>query len=201
MKNRQKGLPVGGALRVSDSTELVIDGFQGSANSFATSAFNSIQPSSVQVCHHLHAPVQVIQAVKLKKPVIITVRDPREAVLSLVSRWEYLSVSQGLKGYIRYYRALLPHKEALVVSTFKQTTEEFGKVVHEVNKRWGTDFVEFSGEPSEILALRDMSERKKAEKKKRSQVKKVKVPEFETGANQRLLREAEEVFRSLTGGH
>ena len=49
---------------VGDHTEFVIDGFQGSGNSFATVAFKRSQETPVKIAHHLHSPVQIIKAAK-----------------------------------------------------------------------------------------------------------------------------------------
>ena len=43
-------------------TELVIEAFPRSANTFATVAFQLSQPAPVRVAHHLHAPAQVTEA-------------------------------------------------------------------------------------------------------------------------------------------
>ncbi|MEF8940976.1 MAG: hypothetical protein V5A22_14125, partial [Salinivenus sp.] len=81
--------------RVDPATEFVLDGFQGSGNSFATVAFKSCQKTPVRIAHHLHAPAQIIQAVRWGIPTLVTLRSPADAVVSLVSRWPYLSLNQG----------------------------------------------------------------------------------------------------------
>ena len=48
-------------LATSD-TDLVIDGFGGSGNSFAVLAFDSAQSSRVNVAHHSHMPIQFTHA-------------------------------------------------------------------------------------------------------------------------------------------
>ena len=69
---------------VSPSTDLVIEGFPRSGNTFAVAAFVLSQPRPVRIAHHHHVPAQVIYAVKRGIPVLVVVRKPDDAVLSLV---------------------------------------------------------------------------------------------------------------------
>lgn len=123
---------------VHRGTELVIDGFQGSANSYSIAALRRAQDRHIEVAHHLHCPRQVIVAVRRRIPVLVLLREPRGAVLSLVSRWPHLSLRQGLRDYARYYRHVLTAAEGFVVGTFPQVTGDFGAVMTRVNQRYGT---------------------------------------------------------------
>jgi len=88
---------------IRSDTELVIDGFQGSANSFFTQAFKASQTHPVTLAHHMHSPAQIIQAVEQNIPIILTIRDPVGSVISLTRRWPYITVTQGLSSYIAFY--------------------------------------------------------------------------------------------------
>ena len=92
---------------MSEATELVIDGFTRSASTFAVVAFQLAQPRPVRVGHHLHAPGQIIRAVRLGVPVLLTVRPPEDTVLSLVVREPYVTIPQGLHAYARFHERLL----------------------------------------------------------------------------------------------
>ncbi len=140
---------------VQTDTELVIDGFQGSGNSFATEAFKSCQERPVQLAHHLHAPVQIIKAVKQGTPVLVTLRNPADAVVSLVSRWPYVSLSQGLRAYIRFYTTLTPYLDQMVVSPFDQTTGPIDQVFEAVNERFGTCFTIFAPTGKNVARIRN----------------------------------------------
>lgn len=125
---------------VRPKTELVIDGFQGSANSFATQAFKDYQTKSVELSHHMHSPTQIVKAIEQGVPVLLTLRDPISAVLSLTSRWPHLSVNQGLKSYIRFYSQIEPYAGQCVVSTFEQTINHLDQIIIQINSKFGTDF-------------------------------------------------------------
>jgi hypothetical protein len=125
---------------VSPSTELVIDGFTRSASTFAVVAFQLAQPRLVRVGHHLHAPGQIIRAVRLGVPVLLTVRPPEDTVLSLVVREPYVTIPQGLRAYARFHERLLDHLDGMVVAGFPEVTERLERAIARVNERFGTGF-------------------------------------------------------------
>lgn len=139
---------------VTSETALIIDGFPGSANSFATAAFRFSQSKPVRLAHHLHAPVQVMEAIEKGIPTLVTLRDPHGAVLSLTSRWPHITVSQGLRHYARFYETLWPYRDGFVMSTFAQTTERFDEVMQRVNERFGTDFDLLVVTPENLTEIR-----------------------------------------------
>ena len=182
---------------VGPHTEIVIDGFQGSANSFATAAFQFSQRRPVALAHHLHSPVQIIQAVRLEKPVIVTVRAPRGATLSLTSRWPHLSMAQALRSYTRFYRKLLPYADRFVLSTFEQTTTHFDEVIRETNRRFQTHFDVFDNTEANLKAVRKPERFLTDAWKRRQENKKQKARAFETEQCRRLLAEAVAVHDAI----
>ncbi|MEL7364093.1 MAG: hypothetical protein AAFN13_18600 [Bacteroidota bacterium] len=126
--------------RLRADTELVIDGFQGSANSYAADLFKSWQTRTVSMSHHMHAAAQIVRAVRRELPTVVTIREPDKAVLSTTARWPHLDVAQVLEGYIAFYRALLPVADGIVLSPFARTIHDFEGVIAEVNVRFGTAF-------------------------------------------------------------
>jgi hypothetical protein len=126
-----------------EDTELVIDGFLRSGTTFAFTAFEMAQPRKVRVAHHSHAPAQVIAAARAGIPALVLIRPPEDAVLSLVVRLPELSIRQGLRGYVRFYRPLVPYRDRIVVARFEDAVSDLGAVVRRVNERWGTGFAEF----------------------------------------------------------
>jgi hypothetical protein len=128
---------------VTRHTELVIEGFARSANTFAVEAFELAQPRPVRIVHHLHAPAQIIAAVRLGIPTIALIREPQDAIVSYLIREPCATPRMGLAEYIRFYKAVRRHRQSLVVADFDVVTTDFGSVIREVNKRFGTAFAEF----------------------------------------------------------
>jgi hypothetical protein len=128
---------------VSRETQLVIEGFPRSGNTFAVVAFRKAQRREVNVAHHLHVPAQVIRAARWGIPCLVLVREPREAVTSLVLRHPEISPRRALIYYASFYKALLGYRDAFVVGTFEEVTADYGAVIKKVNRKFGTDFVPF----------------------------------------------------------
>jgi len=128
---------------VSEETELVIDGFTRAASTFAVVAFQLAQERPVRVGHHLHAPSQIIRAVRLGVPTLLTVRSPEDTVLSLVIREPYVSIAQGLTAYARFHERVLPYRADIVVADFPEVTAHLDRVIGRVNGRYGTAFTPF----------------------------------------------------------
>jgi hypothetical protein len=124
-------------------TEICIEGFPRSGNTFAVIAFQQAQPRTISIAHHVHAPGSIITAVRLGTPAIVLIREPEQAVLSLVVRYPQLSLAQVLRGYRRFYEPLLPLRDRVVVGRFEDVTTDLGSVIREVNGRFGTAFAEF----------------------------------------------------------
>jgi hypothetical protein len=127
----------------TEETEICIEGFQRSGNTFAVIAFGQAQARTVSIAHHVHAAGAVIAAVRLGKPTMLLVRRPEDAVLSAVVRYPHLSVRQALRGYRRFHTPLLRHRDRVVVGRFEDVIEDLGGVIRQVNRRFGTTFQEF----------------------------------------------------------
>jgi hypothetical protein len=150
---RRHGVPVG------PDTEIVIEGFPRTGNTFAERAFVLAQDRPVQVACHVHAPAQLITAAHRGVPAIALARPPEETVLSFVIRHPHIPLGQALRGYARFYEPLAPHRERLVVAPFDEVTTDFGAVIRRVNERFGTAFKEFDHTPENVRACLDQIDR------------------------------------------
>ena len=75
-----------GSRVLGPDTDIVIEGFPRSANTFAVTAFELAQERPVTVAHHLHAAAHVVRAAQAGVPVIVLVRAPEDAIASVVAR-------------------------------------------------------------------------------------------------------------------
>lgn len=185
---------------ICKDTELVIDGFPGSANSFAFKSFNRSQTRPVKVGHHSHAPAQIIKAIKQGIPVLLTVRPPAGAVVSLTSRWSYISVTQALHIYIGFYTKLKPYASDCVISTFEQTTQHLDQIVQNVNSKFGThfDLVDVPKANAEHKAFKAKLGKSKSQEAERHEViKQEKIKELTAGKNAELLLQADSLYQTF----
>ncbi|NJN53795.1 MAG: hypothetical protein HC804_02970 [Anaerolineae bacterium] len=93
---------------VTQKTDIVIEGFPRSGNTFAVAAFSVAQKNTYQIARHTHKVMQIIKAVDMKIPTLVLIRTPTDAVLSLNIRQPYITLEQGLRNYIRYYNGIKP---------------------------------------------------------------------------------------------
>jgi hypothetical protein len=133
----------GHGVPLSADTDIVIEGFPRSGNAFAVGAFAMAQDRAVRVAHHVHAPGHVIAAARRGVPCLILVREPDDAAVDVVRIKPALTPGQAVRGYVRFYRPLLPHRDRVVVATFEEATSDLGAVIRRINERFGTSFGEF----------------------------------------------------------
>lgn len=151
-------------LLVDRTTRLVIEGFPRSGNTFAVFAFKYAQARDVRVAHHLHAPAQVIRAVGWGVPTLVLVREPMEAVLSLMLRDARFSAERALRYYISFYETVAAYRDGYVLGSFEDVIQDYGAVIERINARFGTGFVPFEhmeDNVSQVFSLIEASHRAK----------------------------------------
>ncbi|MFL5768167.1 MAG: hypothetical protein ACJ758_10045 [Actinomycetota bacterium] len=129
---------------VDEHADIVMEAFVRSALSYAVAAFRLAQePDAMNIAHHTHSPSALIDGVRHRKPTLLIVRPPQDAVLSYVVKTTDVSVRAALQGYIRFHRPLLPYGGELAVARFDEITTDFGIVIRRINDRFGTAFKEY----------------------------------------------------------
>lgn len=196
-KHKNRGIIDVRECEVGDTTEFVIDGFQGSGNSFATVAFKRSQPSTIRLAHHLHSPAQIIKSVEKNLPTLITIREPKGAAISLVSRWPYVSLNQAVRGYVSFYEKIEPYADRFVVSPFHLTTKQLDVIIRAVNQRYGTQFGVFEYDDSDMQVLRGSDKLNSETELKRSALKKKMAEAFDKEVDPKVFKRAQAVYKRL----
>ena len=199
---------------VSRDTQLVIEGFPRSGNSFARRAFVVAQNGSfdtTRIAHHLHVPAQVVQAARWQIPTLVLIRRPRDAVLSF-ALWDPISVDQALRYYLSFYETVEKYRDAYVLGLFEEVTEDFGQVIKRMNDKFGTTFSLFRHDEQNVgrvFADMDTYARKKYgetqwERKVhhpsavKERMKNEIAYDLENPKRKKLIAEAEAVYNRLT---
>jgi hypothetical protein len=200
---------------VDGGTDIVIESFPRCASSFAVGAFRMAQePAAMRIANHTHMPAQVMVAARRGIPALVLIREPQEAILSLLIRNPDLGVAGTLRGYLRFFEPLIPHRNGFVVARFEEVIGDFGAVTTRVNERFGTAFVPFrhSTENVERVA-RDIEEDYRTRSTSDEQLQRlVPLPsetrrhlkqdlrrQFAESAPHRLVTRAEAVYAELAG--
>lgn len=124
---------------VAPDTDLCLEGFPRSSNSFAYHAFLHFNPAA-KVAHHLHLPMQVLLALDYGVPCVVLVRPPVDALASLLIVDRHLRDGVAIASYVRFHRRLADRAGDFVVADFEEVVRDFPAVVERVNRRYGTGF-------------------------------------------------------------
>jgi hypothetical protein len=125
--------------RVHRGTKILVDGFPRSANTWTSFAFQELVGHG-EVASHLHSSQSIRIAARLGVPCVLLVRDPDDAVASLLTFDTGLQVKTAFRAYARYYEVAAKAKRGVVVIDFKTAVSDFPEVVRRVNARYGTTF-------------------------------------------------------------
>lgn len=121
-------------------TGLVLEGFPRSGNSFSVFAFMNSGAGDMKIAHHVHSPSQIISAARHEIPAVLLIREPKESAAAGIAKIATHRLSDLLRAYTLYYRALRPLREHFVIAPFETLTSEAGRVIEATNRRFGTDF-------------------------------------------------------------
>lgn len=133
---------LGNGQLISDQTELVIEGFPRSANSFVEAAFKvAHRENELCIASHTHAAAQVIEATRRRLPSLVLYRQPDDAVASLLEMLpDYRSAATLYEDYAAFYNRVQPVLEDIELASFDLAVHDVSEVIHRVNHRFGTPF-------------------------------------------------------------
>jgi hypothetical protein len=197
----------------SSAYEVYIDGFPRSGNTFALTAFMLANPDAL-VRSHRHIPTFIVQSVKRRKPGMVLLRNPIDAASSwsIHEAWPF---RQSLAYYVDFHSVLLRHRERLFFVSFEEVIEDFGRVIANFNRYWGSAFAPFQhttenvarcfaqiesehtkteGQMLELRVPRPSSCRQELKRKLLSQLR-------TSAALQTELRRADELYQKLVPKH
>ena len=124
-------------------TAIVIDGFLRSGNTFSVAAFAISNGRELHIGRHLHGAPHLLRAARLGVPAIALIREPRDAVASYLVRRPTLRADDAVLEYLDFYRTAWRAHDGFVVGLFDSVVSDFGAVISEVNRRFGTSFIPY----------------------------------------------------------
>lgn len=130
---------------VTPTTDVVVEGFPGSGNTFAVAALATSQADGTRIAHHLHVPAQIKRAIRLEKPILVVVRPPKDAISSFLVRATHLQpqLDRITWEYARYHRFLHSRQDHVVIAEFEEVTRNFGAVVNRLNRKFAIGLAPF----------------------------------------------------------
>lgn len=188
-------------------TDIVIEGYPRSANSFSVGAFRSTQIKPVCIAHHLHSPAQIIRGVRLKKPTLLLIRSPYDAVISYQSlalqamefqgkadRKVDINISQSLKHWIKFYSRVLSYREGFIIGLFSEVTQDFASIIARINAKYNTKFSLFSHSSESVNNVHISLGYHAGPSARRDELKELVQRQFNSKNMHILLRDAEELY-------
>jgi len=127
-------------LLVSKDTDIMIEGYPRSANTFAVAAFSIAQNKPLKIARHTHAVAQLKRAAALKIPALVIIREPEQAILSYVIREDNVTLSLAINRYISYYKTVNKLHNSFIIAEFDDIVNNYGDVIAKINKRFNTHF-------------------------------------------------------------
>jgi hypothetical protein len=124
---------------VNPRTSVVVEGYLGSGTTWTSEVLRLANPGAV-VAYHRHRAAQVAEGLRQALPVVILVRDPVDAISSILVRQPGRRAKAEVARYEVFYRACLPAADRVVVATFEQATGDVDEVIRRVNRRFGSGF-------------------------------------------------------------
>lgn len=148
---------------VGPDSDIVIEGYPRSANSFAIRAFMLSNGMDAAIATHLHVYTHIVLGIHYKIPTMCLIRHPKDCVLSyaaLKSRMapieefkEKYNMLWLIKEYIYFYKNLKRYEGQFLMATFKEVTSDFGAVIKSLNDFSGSDFVPFEHNEENVEAV------------------------------------------------
>jgi hypothetical protein len=125
---------------VDASTELLVEGFPRSGNSFLVSWIAKANPG-VRIASHMHSIAHVHAALRRRVPVVVVIRQPEAALASLALFDGQRPIEQHIERYRRFHVGVLAVSDEVLVSPFAVTTGEPERVVEALRPTMARDLV------------------------------------------------------------
>ncbi len=145
--------PLGISRQITESTQLVIEGFPRSGNTFTTFAIGDACGHQITIASHVHQPSQIKLALARGLPTVFVIRDPVFALASYLAYDQRFSASAVIHEYCSYHRELVPYAERLLICDFDEITSSISTVIDGINRRYSLQIPPFDEGSSNVKRL------------------------------------------------
>ncbi len=169
------------------TSDLCIDGYQSSGNSFSVALLH-VANSQLRIARHCHSFANLQMALNYGIPAVCLVRHPDDCIPSRVARFK-ITLDHAVFDYLDFYRLAQRQLDRLIVVTFDELTKDTGRFL--------TRMADATGQPIPLDDLDSMQEeamrRMRAHAKKKGKPQRVSLPYGPREEEKGLIRER---FRS-----
>lgn len=121
------------------STDICIDGYPRSANSFSVRMFRQANPD-LNISHHTHSVANLKKALECKIPTIALIRNPEQAIVSSVIAHKNGNIDEEILRYISIYSWVESNLDKLVIADFEKLIMDFNSVIKATNYKYNAGF-------------------------------------------------------------
>ena len=139
--------PTGISRQITEHTDLVVEGFPRSGNTFMVTALQQVTDHRLRIASHVHHPAQVKLAYLRKVPTVLVVREPLDTLVSYLSYAQHGRPAACIKEYCSYHRELLPYLDQAVLCDFRENVSNLSRSIARINERFAMDIPPFDGSP------------------------------------------------------
>jgi hypothetical protein len=129
--------PEGLSRQITQQTDLVVEGFPRSGNTFTVFALRNASKNEIQIASHVHHTSQIKYAVAHGVPTLLVVREPVATLASYLVYGQHGRPSAVIREYSSYHRELVPYADRLLICDFSEVSTDFSAVIARVNQRHG----------------------------------------------------------------
>jgi hypothetical protein len=132
---------------VTKDTDLCIEGFPRSANSFTAGMIAHSEDNTFKIAGHTHAPAQIIRACRLQVPTLVLIRNPFNTIISLRGLQLEVNMVENnhnhvtdlidlLRDWIKFYQTIYPQRDYFVIGLFENITEDLAPTIERLNSKF-----------------------------------------------------------------
>ncbi len=121
---------------VNEETEITIEGFPRSANTFAVNAFRLAQNRSVNIAHHKHSISQIFMSYRLGIPLLVLIRKPEDAIISFIIREALISIPKAFKYWISFHNHIWQYRNSYILANFEEIVNNHGTIITKINDKF-----------------------------------------------------------------
>jgi hypothetical protein len=194
-------------LFAGSETDICIEGYPRCANTFSVLAFEAAQEVPLKIAHHMHLAGQVLYSIGKGIPVIVLIREPLDACISMHMREPDVDVELCLLLYAEFYKPLLPYMDQFIVARFDQVTSNYAPIIKRLNQRFSTEFRLYQNSKEhdeavfELISQLPIKESKMSVAKptaEKQQKKQALMEQFSEGRCAQLLSECTTIYEEFS---
>lgn len=120
---------------VTKETDIVVEGFPRCANTFAVAYLSVTNRESLTIARHTHTIAQVKMALGLRKPTVILLREPLDAMASWAVR-DQVPIKHAITEYVSFYSFIEKYHSHLLIIDFATLISEPSALPERINRRF-----------------------------------------------------------------